>query len=436
MIGPTHIWHPYTKRSLVDAGTLPVFTRGEGLYLYDDAGDAYLDAVSSWWCVALGHGRPEVVQAIQEQAATLAHCILGNQAHPPAIALAERLAGLMPSPDRKVFFASDGSCANEAALKIAVQYFHATGQPQRNRFLSLTTPYHGDTLGAVSVGFMEDFHAPFRPLAFPVTQLEPPPVPEGHDVLTAPLAEGSLDALDTILAEQGDQIAGVIVESLCQGAAGMRMIPAAWTRAVADRCQAAGVLVIVDEIAMGLGRTGKRFGFEHAGIDPDIVTLGKALTNGATPLSAAIVRESIYDAFTDSADADNTFYHGHTFTGHAIGCAAALATLDVFAKENIVDQARAGGEALQRAVQEKLAGHPAIEAAWGVGLIGAFRLKPYGPSALEVKAAMQARGILIRPLGRMAYFMPPLVTPEPVLVELVDQLVAVLDALGSSDDPG
>jgi len=350
----TKIWHPYTKFSALEAG-LPLITRGDGIYLYDAQGTAYVDAISSWWCANLGHSHPKIVEAIQKQSAELQHSILGNLSHPRAIELSERLAGLMPTPDRHVLYASDGASANEAAIKVAVQYFHNIGQPERSGFVSLTNPYHGDTIGTVSVGYMESFHKPIQPLLFPCTFIDIPTSTAGSSSEakstssascpnrgTFPyqvfrpalrsLGEGgnmeepdqeAFDQAAAIIREKGPGLAAVMVESLCQGASGMRMYSAEFLKHIANVCEEVGCLLIVDEIAMGCGRTGKMWAFEHAGIDPDIVTVGKGITAGTLPLSATIVKDSIHETFNDH-DVDRTFYHGHTFAGNPIAAAAPL----------------------------------------------------------------------------------------------------------------
>ena len=406
-----HIWHPYTKFSSFAAGPLPEIVRGEGIYLFDSGGRRYIDAISSWWACALGHNHPRVVRAIQKQAGELQHSILGNLSHPRAAELAERLASLMPSPDRHVLFSSDGASAVEAALKIAVQYWHNRGQAGRTQFVSLENAYHGDTLGTVSLGYLDHFHRPFQPLLFPAHRADPH---KGFE----PMAE--------LLECRLGQLAAVIVEPLCQCAAGMKMYPADYLARLARSCREKKLLLIVDEIATGMGRTGKMFAFEHAGIDPDIVCVGKALSAGYLPISAAIVRDEIYHTFGDRPE-DHTFYHGHTFSGNPIAAAAALETLQVFEDEDILGRARASGEQMRECL-EPLASLPAVKEVRCLGLIGAVELKP--GLAWRVRDALLRQGILVRPLGDVVYLMPPLLTPLQVIRELGESLrLAVADAM-------
>jgi adenosylmethionine-8-amino-7-oxononanoate aminotransferase len=403
----------------------------------DDQGRRYVDAISSWWCMALGHDRPELIAAIREQAGTLQHSILGNLAHPRAAELAGRLAALMPSPDRHVLFASDGASAVEQALKIAVQYAAHRGQPRRTRFAALRGAYHGDTLGALSVGFLDDWHRPFRALVTPALTLPPgplaPPVRWAGKRLGSADANGCSSASATrILDEHADELAAVIVEPLCLGASGMQMYGAAALRELADWCRAHAVPLIVDEIATGFGRTGRLFAFEHAGIDPDIVCVGKALTGGYLPLSATVVRDEIYETFTDQPE-DHTLQHGHTFCGNPIAAAAACAALELYGPGGVVQGVPARAARLADRLLP-LAERPDVREVRCLGLIGAVELMPDPPGAPESRAhrirrRLQDQGILLRPLGNVLYLLPPLVIDNTTLDQLVDALAAALDAV-------
>jgi adenosylmethionine-8-amino-7-oxononanoate aminotransferase len=440
-----HVWHPYTRCSTLTEEPPPLIVRGAGIHLIDAEGRQFVDAISSWWCCALGHGHPQIIAAIERQARELQHSILGNLSHPRAVELAAQLAALMPTPDRHVLFASDGASAVEQALKIALQYRHNVGQPQRTRFAALRGAYHGDTLGAVSVGFVEEFHHVYRPLLTPAVTL---PLPERtrrsaslHDMEQTleghPAAAGSWPLHEPadfapareILDEHAAELTAVIVEPLCLGAAGMRMYPAAWLAELAAWCRQNGVLLIVDEIAMGFGRTGKMFAFEHAGADPDIVCVGKALSAGYLPISATIVRDSIYQTFTDRPE-DRTFQHGHTFCGNPIAAAAALATLRVFAEENIVAQAAEKGRRLAAALAP-LAQLPQVKEVRCLGLIGAVELQADDPlRSRRVRKILFERGVLLRPLGRVVYLLPPLTITASELDALAAEFSAAIRAAG------
>ena len=423
------IWHPYTRFSALKAGPLPIITRGEGIYLYDAEGRKYLDAISSWWACNLGHGHPAVVEAIITQTRELQHSILGNLSHPRAIELASLIVGLFPD-DRRVMFASDGSCAVEAALKIALQYWYNRGQTHKTKFISLDFAYHGDTLGAVSVGYLEAFHKPFKSALFPVFQAPSPCC--GTCAFHAPekdCVQECIDAMRTLIRAHAHEVAAVIIEPMCQGSGGMRIHTAAYLKALAETCRSEGVLLIEDEIAVGMGRTGKLFAFEHAGILPDIVCMGKSLSAGYLPISAAVVRAAIFETFRDQPE-DHTFYHGHTFAGNPIAAAAAVATLRVYATEGIVAQAEAMGKILAEELAP-LATLPGVRNVRSLGMIGVVELEDDRGGAgtrraIEVRDHLRANGILLRPLGPVIYVMPPLIIPEPSLRYLVQAIGKVI----------
>ena len=411
------MWHPYTRFSTLTEEPPPLIVRGEGSYLFDADGRKFVDAIASWWCCALGHGQPRIIAAIEKQARELQHSILGNLSHPRAVELAARLAALMPTPDRHVMFASDGASAVEAALKIALQYRYNIGQSQRTRFAAIHEAYHGDTLGAVSVGYLEGFHRPYRPLLQPAVLL---PLPE---------ASGDFAVAQKILDEYAQELTAVIVEPLCLGAAGMKMYPATWLAALAAWCHDHDVLLIVDEIAMGFGRTGKMFAFEHAGIDPDIVCLGKALSAGYLPISATIVRDTIYQTFADQP-VDRTFQHGHTFCGNPMAAAAALETLRLYSEGNIVAQAAEKGRWVAERLRS-LAQLSHVKDLRCLGLIAAVELQPGDPlRARRVRQRLFARGILLRPLGNVVYLMPPLTISHAELEYLTRELAVAVRAEG------
>lgn len=407
-----HVWHPYTRASAAAKGDLPMIVRGEGLHLVDDQGRRYVDAISSWWCAALGHGHPAIVAAIQQQAAELQHSILGNLSHPRVAELAARLAHLMPDPQRHVLFASDGASAVEQALKIAVQYQHAIGATRHTRLACIADAYHGDTLGAMAVGYQEAWHRPFKKLLGDAVVIPMPDEVSGF----------GFQGAETILTPHADELAALIVEPLCLGASGMKMYPATWLASLAAWCEGHGVLLIVDEIAMGFGRTGRTFAFQHAGLNPDLVCVGKALTAGSLPLSATIVRDRLYRVFDD----DHTLQHGHTFCGNPIACAAALAALNVYDE---LDVARRALE-MQAILEEEFRAatdHPRVKVTRILGALGVIELHPEptpGQPSLphRIRLHLQRQGILLRPLGDVLYLMPPLIITNAELRALARAL--------------
>ena len=406
------IFHPYTPFSAIERG-LPNLVRGEGIYLFDDKGNRYVDIISSWWACALGHSHPKVVKAIQEQAAILQHSITGSLTHPNVLALADRLAGLMPTPNRHTVFASDGCSAVEASLKVAIQYWYNIGRAKKCWIIGMDQGYHGDSLGALGAGFVDDFHKPFA-RAVPHHAKLPFPIPNEHD-------PDGFEPSRTIIEQHADQLAAVIVEPLCLGSAGMKIYSAGYLKQLAACCAAHDVLLIIDEVAMGFGRTGKRFAFNHAGIDPDLVCVGKALTAGYMPLSACIVKDEIYNTFSDGPQ-DHTFYHGNTFAGHAIGCAAALAALDIYEAEDTVERAaQTAGKMKQWMLP--MAKMECVKELRFLGMIGVVELNAETkPLITQIKQELFKLGYLFRPLGTTFYLMPPLVISD-------DELKAAINVL-------
>ena len=415
----THLWHPYTPFSAFQDHPLPIIVKGEGCYLIDTDGNRYLDAISSWWACALGHSHPRITTAIQEQTAELQHSILGNLSHPKAIELARKLSGLMPTSDRHVFFCSDGASANEAAMKIALQYWHNIGKPERNKLVHLTNAYHGDTLGTVAVGYLEHFHKPFKTV-LPHTFSINVPYTQAEETLC-------LNKTAELFDEHKGQIAALIIEPLCQGSAGMKMYSATYLKQLVDLCHEHDILLIDDEIAMGMGRTGKMFAFEHAGIDPDIVCLGKAVTAGYLPLSATIVNDRLYHTFSDTLE-DHTFYHGHTFGGNPIACAAALETLTIFKEEKIIAMVLKVENIFKHTLLP-LTEHAAVSNLRILGAIAAFDIAgSHGTEkAQELKKQLLKKRILLRPLGNTVYLMPPLNIPEEDLNRLLSTVINELE---------
>ncbi|MFC1467296.1 adenosylmethionine--8-amino-7-oxononanoate transaminase [Verrucomicrobiota bacterium] len=414
-----HVWHPYTKFSATEKQPLPMITGGDGIYLIDDQGNRFIDAIASWWCITLGHNHPRIVKAIQEQAGKLQHSILGNLNHPWADELARRLAESMPTPDRHVMFASDGSCAVDASLKMAAQYFYNTGIPGKTKFLTLEHDYHGDTIGAVSVGYVPDFHKPFGGI-IPKEFMAPLPDYESGD---------GFAATQKIIDEHADEIAAVILEPLCQGSAGMRMYSPQYLKDIAALCKERNILLIIDEIAMGFGRTGEYWTFNHAGIDPDIVCVGKGITSGYLPISAAVCKDEIYKTFTDAGPEDHTFYHGHTFCGNPIAAATALEVMDIYDEMDIAGRARRLGAQMEQAFK-RMVDHPAVKELRHLGLIGVVELNPCERTkerAVAIRDDLRDQGILIRPLSNIFYLMPPFIITEQELADLCEAFLSTIE---------
>ncbi len=390
-----HVWHPFTQQqSWCDDGEEPlVIDHGAGTNLYDVEGNEYIDGVSSLWCNVHGHRHPAIDGAIRAQLDRVAHSTMLGLSHQPAIELAERLIAIAPGGLQRVFYSDSGSTAVEIALKMAFQWWAQRGGPERTGFISLENGYHGDTIGAVSVGGIDLFHAVYRPLLFQTWQ--------------ARVGDG--DHLAQLLAERGRQVAAVIVEPLVQGAGGMLMAPDGYLRRVRELCDEHGVLLICDEVATGFGRTGRMFACEHEGVAPDLLCLGKGLTGGYLPLAATLTTEAVYAGFLGRPDEERTFFHGHTFTGNPLACAAGIATLETFERERTLERAPGKIELLARHLERRVAPLPAVAEVRQRGLMVGIEL---AEQTLEerlghrVALAARRRGAIIRPLGNVIVLMP------------------------------
>lgn len=420
-----HLWHPYTSTTAFEEGRYTCFDSGEGVYLYEPGGRPVLDGISSWWATALGHSHPRLVDAIREQAGILQHSILGNLSHPMAVRLASKLADITPKGLNHVYFACDGASATEAALKMAIQYWHNIGQPDRARFVSLAEGYHGDTLGAVGVGFVPQFHRCFENAVVRSYVAKAPHAPsDSGDAAEGDAVDLAFTSIEALVQKKHTKLAGVILEPLCQGAAGIRIYPAEYLRKVRALCDEHELLLIADEIAVGFGRTGSMFACDQAGIVPDILCLGKALTGGYLPMSAAIATDEIYEAFRSDETHDRTFYDGHTFCGNPITSAVALEALNIYTGEAIVESCEPLASQLREGMVE-IGAYPCVAYQKSLGMIGmcAFTEKAGGAAiARAVAQAAMELGLFIRPLGEVIYLWPPLVTTSDQLEEMIDLL--------------
>jgi adenosylmethionine-8-amino-7-oxononanoate aminotransferase len=420
-----HVWHPFTQMRGWQAEDAPIIERGEGTMLFDTDGNAYLDGVSSLWCNVLGHRHPAIDAAVKAQLDKVAHTTMLGLSHPGAIELAQRLVGIAPRGLSRVFFSDNGSTAAEVALKMAFQHFQHSDQPQRDQFVCLRMSYHGDTLGSVSVGGIELFHTLFRPLLFDAHMAEP----------------GDAADLARILAAHGDRIAAVIMEPLIQGAAGMIVHPPGYLRAVRRLCDEHGVLLICDEVATGFGRTGTMFACQQEGVTPDLMCVAKGLTGGYLPLAATLATEDIYRSFLGEFAEFKTFFHGHTYTGNPLACAAALATLDVLESERVIERLGAKIDLLGTLLAEHVAPLPAVGEIRHRGFMTGIELtgQPYEErTGHQVTLAARERGAIIRPLGDVVVLMPPLSISDDELRRLVaitgESIAAVTSSAGMTQD--
>lgn len=412
-----HVWHPFTQMSAY-RGHERLIERAGGNYLFDSDGRAVFDAASSIWVTVHGHCHPAIADAIAAQARRLDHATLLGQSNPPSALLAARLAALLPATLNKTFYASDGASAVEAALKIAVQYWHNRGE-KRALFVAHERGYHGDTTGAMSVSGVADFLRPFAGLRFPSVQLAWSPA--------------YLDELERTLLARGHEVAAVAIEPLVQMAGGVKLMPAASLTRAAELCRAHGVLLIVDEIATGFGRTGSMFAFEQAQVMPDIVCLGKSLTGGTLALSATVVTDDVFDAFLGEPSAARHFFHGHSYAGNPIACAAAIANLDLFATEHSLDRVRAALPHWYDSL-DALRRHPRVADVRRLGFIAGVELRDGldAASAAPTRAwalcdALWERGYFVRPIGPTLLLVPPLSSTDEELAGLVSAISEALD---------
>jgi adenosylmethionine-8-amino-7-oxononanoate aminotransferase len=402
-----HLWHPFTQQQAWCADDPPiVIDHAEGTNLYDTEGRAYIDGVSSLWCNVHGHRHPAIDAAVQDQLGRVAHSTMLGLSHEPAIVLAEKLAALAPDPLTRVFYSDSGSTAVEVALKMAFQWWAQRGQPQRTQFVCLQNAYHGDTVGAVSVGGIDLFHSVYRPLLFGT-----------HQASAADPAH-----LEKLLDAHGDGVAAVILEPLVQGAAGMLMQPPGFLRRVRELCDRHRVLLICDEVATGFGRTGTMFACQQENVAPDLLCVGKGLTGGYLPLAATLTTEAIYQGFLGAPDEFRTFFHGHTYTGNPLACAAGIATLELFEREQTLQALQPKIELLTRLLHQRVAILPGVAQVRHRGFMVGIELIAQPPAARlghQVTLAARRRGAIIRPLGDVIVLMPPLAISESELRRLV-----------------
>ena len=426
---PVSIWHPFTQEAL---DPQPVhIERGEGVYLYTRDGRKLIDAISSWWVNLHGHAHPLIAEAIAKQARKLEHVVFAGFTHDAAEELAGRLRRILPEPLEHIFFSDDGSTAVEVALKMALQYWRNLGKVRKNRFVALEHAYHGDTVGAMSVGADSDFGAAFEELRFTVLR-----VPSAY-CFRCPVGKqrtacdiDCTEPLARLLEEHHDEIAAMIVEPLLQGAGGMIVHPVEFLQRVRKLCMEYNVLLIADEVLTGFGRCGRMFACDLAAVVPDIMCLSKGLTGGFLPLAATVCTSAVYDTFR-STDRSRTFFHGHSYTANPLGCAAAIASLKIFESEPVFERI-AAIERIHRERASALAGHPAVADVRTIGTVMAVELKADDPGYFsKLRPALYDfylnKGVLLRPLGNVVYILPPYVISAEQLHYVYDLIAESLD---------
>jgi adenosylmethionine-8-amino-7-oxononanoate aminotransferase len=434
-----HVWHPFTQMRDWVADDQLIIERAEGNHLIDIHGRRYLDGVSSLWVTVHGHRHPAIDAAVREQLDRVAHSTLLGLGNVPSIQLAERLVAIAPPGLTKVFYSDSGSTSVEIAVKIALQAWRLRGRPEKRRFVALADAYHGDTIGSVSVGGIDLFHEIFRPLLFDVLRI---PTPYWYRCEAAPGPEACrdlcLDALARLLEERSHEIAALVVEPLVQGAAGMLLQPRGYLAGVAKLCKQHDVLLICDEVATGFGRTGTMFACSQEDVSPDLLCVAKGITGGYLPLAATLATDAIYESFLGSHGDRRTFFHGHTYTGNPLACAAALANLDIFEQEQTLAWLAPKIELFAELLASNIAPLAHVGEVRQRGFMVGIELVtdratrasyPYEAAiGARVCRTVRQHGVILRPLGPVVVLMPPLSTTSDELRHLVEATRAAIVA--------
>jgi adenosylmethionine-8-amino-7-oxononanoate aminotransferase len=425
-----HVWHPFTQMKDYWTEDHLLIERANGVFVYDASGNEYYDTNSSWWVNLHGHCHPRIRAAINRQLEMMDHVMFSGLTHPNGIQLAQKLVAIAPPGLSRVFYSDNGSTAVEVALKMSFQYWRNQNRSEKASFIYMDNAYHGDTIGAVSVGGVDLFHGVFKPLLFPAHKVMSPSEPE--------LVDAALANLEATLQTHGHTIAAMIIEPLVQAAGGMVIYPPAYLKRARELCSAYAVHLIADEVATGFGRTGKLFACEYAGVTPDMLCLSKGLTAGIMPLSVTMCTDEIYQAFFDDYETLKTFFHGHSFTGNPLACAVALESLAIFEDTNLLQQVEQVSQTLQSTFST-LTAHPHVTNIRGIGMIAALDLVQDRRSGaafpftdrvgFQVYKQGLKHGLLLRPLGDTLYVWLPLITTEQQIVEIVARIDRVLTEL-------
>jgi len=431
-----HLWPPYTQMHDYRERDFLCIARAEGIKLYDQQGRGYFDTISSWWCILHGHGHPTIKNHVKEQIDRLEQVLLAGVIHEPAVRLAAALVKLTPANLSRVFYSDNGSCACEIAVKMSLQYWQQSGQPQRNQLAAVERGYHGDTIGTMSLGGVPEFHQAFAGLRFASHRVPSPycyRCPQG--CVSGSCRLECLNPLAELLAREGARIAAFILEPLIQAAGGMIIYPPAYLAGAAALCKQHGVHLILDEVATGFGRTGTMFALEQAGVAPDFLCLSKGLTAGFLPLAATMTTEEVYSAFYGDYRDNRTFFHGHTFTGNPLGCGAALGSLQVFTEEQTLTALPAKVEQLRTGLA-RFRELPWVGDVRQLGMIGVLELvkdreskEPFAFAervGWPIYLAGLQEGLLLRPLGNVIYLWLPLSVSSAELDEILARLWRVV----------
>ncbi|HHY74328.1 MAG TPA: adenosylmethionine--8-amino-7-oxononanoate transaminase [Bacillus bacterium] len=430
-----YIWHPCSQ--MKDYEELPpiVIEKGDGVWLYDTLGNKYLDCISSWWANTLGHSNKRINEAIKKQVDRIEHVIFANFSNMPAIELAEKLVQITPSTLNKVFFSDNGSAAVEVALKMSFHYHSLKGETKKRRFVALSDAYHGETLGALSVCDLDEYNKIYKPLLLDTIRVE------GPDCYRCPFSlerescqAECFESMEKCIAQNHEEISAVIIEPIVQGAAGMKIYSPLYLKRLRELCDQYDIHLIVDEIAVGFGRTGEMFASNHAGISPDFMCLSKGITAGYMPMSVVLTTNDVYQCFYGEYEEQKAFLHSHTYSGNAMACAIAVESLKIFEEDHIIENNKWKGERIRTLTLEKAKSSKYVGDVRSIGMITAIELvknkhtKESFPSEMRVgyeiyKIAL-SKGLLLRPLGNILYFIPPYVINAEEINFMVDTCFA------------
>ncbi|MDG1897679.1 MAG: adenosylmethionine--8-amino-7-oxononanoate transaminase [Fuerstiella sp.] len=434
-----HVWHPFTAMSAYVDEHAPIIADADGFDLIDVDGRKYLDGISSLWCNVHGHRVPEIDDAVRAQLDRVSHSTMLGLSSEVSIRLAKALVDITPGNLTKMFFSDSGATAVEVALKLAYQYHQQKAAPEtaRNTFISVGNAYHGDTLGSVSVGSMDVFHRTYSNLLFPTVAVPSPiatRVPDGYD--RDSWLRFCFDRATELVTENHHRAAGFVIEPLVQGAAGILVHPPGYLKHIRQLCTEFNIPLIADEVAVGFGRTGTMFACEQESVLPDLMCVAKGITGGYLPLAATLATNEIYEAFLGTPDAGRTFYHGHTYTGNPLGCAAALASLQRFQENDLLDNVSASAELITEQLG-RLANHPNVGEVRQKGIMIGIELvrdrqamEPFGAALRvghQVTVAARRRGLIIRPLGDVVVLMPAPAMPLSLIQKMCDTTIAAVE---------
>lgn len=426
-----HIWHPCSQMKDYEDFPPIIADHAKGLYIYDINGKKYADVISSWWCNLLGHCSDRINTAVKDQIDKLEHVIFANFSHKPAITLCDELFKILPKGLRKFCFTDNGSSAIEAAMKMSFQYHYQTGNPQKKSFMALSDAYHGETIGALSIGGVDLYSEIYKPMLLDIIRIESPDCYRcSYSKDRESCSAQCFEKAEIEFEKHGDNVCAIVVEPLLQAAAGMKIYPAVYLEKLRAICDQYNVHLIADEIATGYGRTGKMFACDHAGISPDIMCLSKGLTGGYLPMALAITTDRIYDAFYADYSEGKAFMHSHTYSGNPLACSAAVEVLKILKEENIIENANNNAEYFTALIKEKLQDHRHCGDIRSLGLINAIELvkdkktkQPFDKSCRYgyhiYKKALE-KGVILRPLGDVVYFNPPLNITREEMKDVVE----------------